>query len=188
MNTLQLKKLFKTFRTGLHTWFGGPNWELRPALLPGWRPMPQNRFSCCDSSASHSGLWQVFGTNMLPGRRPTPAVEPRSVDHRKQLHHLNSDLETEIFPGRRPTPAEEPRSVDHRKLYSADCCGISRFDRSACMACFRIGQSRKQGMWDLHIRTQKFAGKSVSETATCIRDWDGDVFNFTSMDATFEIL
>ena len=51
-----------------------------------------------------------------------------------------------------------------RQLYSADCCRIWRFDRPTCMACFRIGKSRKQGMWDLHIRTQKLAGKSVPET------------------------
>ena len=61
---------------------------------------------------------------------------------------------------------ESRRSVDHRKLYSADYCGISRFDRPTCMACFRIGQSRKQGMQDIHMRKQKFAGKSVPETTT----------------------
>ena len=36
---------------------------------------------------------------------------------------------------------ESPRCGDHRKLYSADCCRISRFNRPACMACFRIGKS-----------------------------------------------
>ena len=68
---------------------------------------------------------------------------------------------TNMFPGQRPVPAVYPRSVDHRKLYSADCCGISRFNRPACMAWFLIGQSRKQGMRYIHIHTQKFAGKSA---------------------------
>ena len=72
---------------------------------------------------------------------------------------------TNMFPGRRPIPAVELRSVDHWKLYSAYCCRKSWFVRTACMACFRGGKSRKQGMRDIHICTQKFTGKSVPETS-----------------------
>ena len=51
-------------------------------MFPGRRPTPRNRFFCCDSNASHSGLWQVFGTNLFPGRRPRPAVECRAPECR----------------------------------------------------------------------------------------------------------
>ena len=40
----------------------------------------------------------------------------------------------------------------------------------------------------MHMRTQKFAGKSVPETTTRIRVWDEDVINFTSMGAIFKVL
>ena len=83
---------------------------------------------------------------------------------------------------------ESPRGGDHRKLSSAECCGISRFNRPACMACFRVGQSRKQGMQDIHIRKQKVAGKSVPETTAWIRFWDEDVIHFTSISAIFKIV
>ena len=70
------------------------------------------------------------------------------------------------FRVRRPMPAGEPQDGDHRKRYSSDCCGNSRFVRPAGMACFRIGKSSNQEMRDIHIRTQKLAGKSVPETTS----------------------
>ena len=81
------------------------------SLFPGGRPTPWNRFSCCDCTATQSGLRQVCeliqpAFTMFPGRRPTRAVEPWSKDHRKQLHHFNSDPETDKLAGPSPTANE----------------------------------------------------------------------------------
>ena len=57
------------------------------------------------------------------------------------------------------------------RLIAAESKGLT--DLHAWPGCFRIGQSRKQGMRDILIRTQKFADQSLPETATATESGSG---------------